>query len=68
MLIYDYEALKKKLSKNQIEGRGPGVWKYFELLPIEKESSIISLGEGGTFLQKCDGLHDSRGNEVVLKE
>lgn len=28
--------------------RGPSIWRYRESLPIEKESSIVSLGEGST--------------------
>jgi threonine synthase len=26
----------------------PGMWRFFPLLPLEKTSSIVSLGEGGT--------------------
>lgn len=29
------------------------VWKYRELLPVEKEESVISLAEGGTGLHRC---------------
>jgi threonine synthase len=32
------------------------VWKYRELLPIEREESIISLAEGGTGLHRCQRL------------
>jgi len=32
------------------------VWKYRELLPIEKEESIVSLAEGGTGLHHCKRL------------
>lgn len=55
-ITYDYDVLCKTFDKDEIKNRGPGVWKYFELLPLEKESNIISLGEGGTFLQKCNRL------------
>jgi threonine synthase len=33
-----------------------GVWRYRELLPIEADSNIISLGEGGTGLHECRRL------------
>ncbi len=32
------------------------VWKYKEILPIEKEESIVSLAEGGTGLHRCKRL------------
>jgi len=39
------------------------VWKYRELLPIEKEESIVSLAEGGTGLHHCKRL----GRKLGLK-
>jgi len=32
------------------------VWKYREILPIEKQESIVSLAEGGTGLHRCKRL------------
>ena len=46
-------AGKRKPSWNH---RHLSVWKYIELLPIEKEESIISLAEGGTGLHRCTRL------------
>jgi threonine synthase len=40
------------------------VWKYRELLPIEKEESIVSLSEGGTGLHHCKRL----GRKLGLKK
>jgi threonine synthase len=40
------------------------VWKYRELMPIEKEESIISLAEGGTGLHRCQRL----GRKLGLKK
>ena len=40
------------------------VWKYRELLPIEKEESIVSLAEGGTGLHHCTRL----GRKLGLKK
>jgi threonine synthase len=44
--------------------RGLSVWKYRELLPIEREESIISLAEGGTGLHRCQRL----GRELGLRK
>ena len=40
------------------------VWKYREILPIEKEESIVSLAEGGTGLHHCKRL----GRKLGLKK
>ena len=40
------------------------VWKYRELLPVEKEESIVSLAEGGTGLHRCKRL----GRKLGLKK
>src|SRR5690242_3343046 len=37
-------------------GRQMGVWRYRELLPIERDGSIVSLAEGGTGLHHCKRL------------
>ena len=67
-ITYDYDEIVKKLSIGQVEARSPGVWKYFELLPLRSASNIISLGEGGTFLQRCDRLAKSLGiKKLYLK-
>jgi threonine synthase len=55
-VAYDYEAIKEQLSKSQIESRGLGVWKYFELLPLlfPLEKAEHSY-KGVTDLQECWG-------------
>jgi len=40
------------------------VWKYRELLPVEKEKCIVSLAEGGTGLHSCKRL----GRKLGLKK
>ena len=45
-------------------GRPLSVWKYREILPIEKEESIVSLAEGGTGLHYCKRL----GRKLGLKK
>src|SRR3989441_8604635 len=40
------------------------VWKYRELLPVEKEECIVSLAEGGTGLHHCKRL----GQKLGLKK
>lgn len=38
-----------------------GVWRYRELLPIDQEVEVISLGEGGTGLHECRRLASDLG-------
>ncbi|UCH02932.1 MAG: pyridoxal-phosphate dependent enzyme, partial [Candidatus Bathyarchaeota archaeon] len=67
-IIYDYNIIGEAINKREIMRRRPGVWKYFELLPVNKKPNIVSLGEGGTFLQKCDGLAKILGlNNLYVK-
>ena len=42
-------------------GRDLSVWKYRELLPIEKVESVVSLAEGGTGLHRCKRLGPKLG-------
>ena len=62
---YDLDSISQVLDRDELRRRDPGVWKYFELLPVKIDRNIVSLGEGGTFLQKCDGLTKALGLERI---
>jgi len=55
-IVYDYDAIAKKVSKKVLAGRKPGVWKYLELLPLADEKNIVTLDEGGTPLLEAKNL------------
>ena len=55
---YDYRRLAKGLDEKTWLSRPFTVWRYRELLPIEK-SKIITLSEGGTSLQECKRLGEA---------
>jgi len=59
-LIYDYDLIADKLSKEVLKSRQTGVWKYCEFLPM-KSKTKISLGEGGSHLVKCERLGEILG-------
>ncbi|MFH0992067.1 MAG: threonine synthase [bacterium] len=42
---YDLQAARKALTRESFQGKPYSMWKYFPLLPIEKEEHILSLGE-----------------------
>jgi threonine synthase len=60
---------RERLSRSELANRTPGLWKYFELLPISDRSNMVSLGEGGTYLQQSERLADDIGlNDFYLKD
>jgi threonine synthase len=62
---YDLTALKKKFTKRDLVGRPPTIWRYLEMLPIEKPECIVSLTETITPILKCDRLAAHFGVEHV---
>jgi threonine synthase len=62
---YDLAALKKQFTKRDLVGRPPTIWRYLELLPIEKPECIVSLTETITPILKCDRLAAHFGVEHV---
>ncbi len=59
--------VKKKLGPGW-RGENPRVWKYRAFMPIVDDSKIVSLGEGGTPLCRCDRLAKEIGvGELYIK-
>ena len=42
---YDLAALAHEVSRDDIERRAPGLWRWHELLPVTSPKHVISLGE-----------------------
>ena len=59
---YDYDALAQdgRLTLPEL----PGLWKYLPLLPLQQEENIVSLGEGGTPLLRCQRMADIYGAQI----
>jgi threonine synthase len=53
--------MMSKVSREIFERRRGGLWKYRELLPIENEKNIVSLGEVQTPLIQCKNLGRTLG-------
>lgn len=43
---YDLEQAGRNLPRAALQQRGPCLWRYRELLPLDDDSAIVSLGEG----------------------
>ncbi|MGH1566627.1 MAG: threonine synthase [Nitrosopumilus sp.] len=54
---YDFPSV----SKNTFTNREKTYWRYFELLPIEHKSNIVSIDAGMTPLTKADKLGEKLG-------
>jgi threonine synthase len=42
---YDLPLVQKSLTRESLEHRAPGLWRFRELLPVRNEDFIVSLGE-----------------------
>lgn len=66
---YDFEMIKQNLSRNQLKGREPNMWRYKELLPVGEKFKQISLGEGFTPLRRVDTLGKRLGfDQLYIKD
>jgi len=61
---FEEETLKSEILRFW-KKRPLSVWRYVELLPINDQNKIVSLGEGGTALNKCVRLAGEIGLEKV---
>lgn len=58
---YDLDAVRRAVRREDLVGRPPTMWRYRELLPVENEQSIVTLGEGMTPLLACTRLGSQLG-------
>ena len=66
LLEVEFEAgeLKRKLDRKRLKTEPPSVWKYRAFMPVLDDSKVVSLGEGGTPLYRCERL----AKEIGLME
>jgi threonine synthase len=53
---YDYDAIRRVVSRERIEAGPPTMWRYRDLLPLEDGAPVVSLGEGFTPLVRAERL------------
>jgi threonine synthase len=61
---YDLKKAKTAFGKSSLEGRVASLWRYRELLPLQSDANLISLGEGYTPLLNAKKL----GGELGLRQ
>lgn len=65
---YDYDGVKKAMTRDVIESRPGNVWRYRELLPVEKEPHT-GFHSGWTPLHKANRLAEALGvKELYIKD
>ena len=66
---YDLERIKASVSREDLLGRQPNLWRYRELLPVYDESKIVSFGEGMSPLLKSPRLGTALGaSDLWIKD
>ena len=62
---YDLETLKRHWNRDGLAQRGPTLWRYREVLPIGRDESPVTLGEGMTPLARAHHLERALGMQTI---
>jgi threonine synthase len=61
LVRYDLERAGRSLTKESLSGRRSDMWRYREVLPVESDENIVTLGEGWTPLLRAERLGQKLG-------
>jgi threonine synthase len=64
LVRYDLDQAARTLTRESLAGRRPDLWRYREVLPVNDDANIVSLGEGWTPLLRAARL----GKEIGIAE
>ncbi|ACN99348.1 threonine synthase [Sulfurihydrogenibium azorense Az-Fu1] len=66
-IVYDYQEIKKNISKEKIEKGPKSLWRYVDLLPVDNPT--VGLSAGFTPLIKAENLGKALGlNNLYIKD
>ncbi len=69
MVAYDLERASATLTRESLAGRVASLWRYREVLPVDDEQNILTLGEGMTPLLKAGRLGADLGmSNLYIKD
>jgi len=69
LVRYDLKQAAASLPKESLRDRGPDLWRYREVLPVEHDVNIVTLGEGFTPLVHASRLGAQLGfDELYIKD
>jgi threonine synthase len=63
-VVYDYDAIKSRISRKSIEAGPHSLWRYWDLLPVETRD-VITIQEGFTPLWHAKNLSEELGLKNV---
>ncbi len=58
---YDLQRAKQTLTPQALRNRQPSLWRYEEVLPVQSDQAVLSLGEGWTPLVRAKRLGEQIG-------
>jgi threonine synthase len=65
LVRYDMERVSRTLTKESLSARRPDLWRYREVLPVEDDENVVTLGEGWTPLLHAERLGKELGIESL---
>ncbi|MFN2513570.1 MAG: threonine synthase [Pyrinomonadaceae bacterium] len=61
LVRYDLKRAGQTLTKESLSGRRADMWRYREVLPVERDENVVTIGEGWTPLLRTDRLGKKLG-------
>jgi threonine synthase len=69
LVRYDLSRASRSLTRDSLSSRRADMWRYREVMPVENDANIVSLGEGWTPLLHARRLGDALGmNRLYIKD
>lgn len=69
LVRYDLERIRNEVKRSAIRERNHDLWRYHELLPVQYEDHVVTLGEGMTPLLPMPKLGEFYGlNHLYMKD
>jgi threonine synthase len=69
LVRYDLQQAARTLTKESLPARRADLWRYREVLPVDRDENIVSLGEGWTPLLHAETLGRQLGlSELYIKD
>src|SRR6476619_1078495 len=67
--VYDLDKASRSLTRESLASRRADMWRYREVMPVENDDNIVTLGEGWTPLLRAERLGSSIGaSRLYIKD
>jgi threonine synthase len=69
LVRYDLDRAKQSLTKESLLSRQPDMWRYREVLPVDDDANLVTLGEGWTPMLPARRLGERLGvDQLYIKD